>query len=230
MKNSEPTGIYSGRLAEEWIEWVESSNPLGGREKEIYPIIQIWLKKNHPKKLVDIGCGQGICSSLVEQNIEYLGIDPAKKLILRARKTYGSKTKQFLLGKADELPLSSNTFDGVMSIWVWSHLNDLYTAAKEMARVLVKGGNFLVVTANPQTYDVRKSFYKRYEEREGFLIGDFDLGNDKYLTNTTLYYHSKENILNAIVKGGLKMNKVETSGLTKQYPGGLNLVIEGVKV
>lgn len=59
--------LYNDILGNEWIDWVEEPNPTGSREKEIYPLIKRWLKKSKPTVLVDIGCGQGICSTLISK-------------------------------------------------------------------------------------------------------------------------------------------------------------------
>lgn len=222
--------LYNNILGNEWIDWVEKTNPAGSREREIYPFIKKWLKKLKPAILVDIGCGQGICSALLNKKTKYIGIDSSLVLIKRARKLYSSSGKKFIEGDAIKLPLKDNSADAVMSIWVWSHIKNLDLAAKEMWRVLKPKGGFIIVTANPETYKTRKGFYKYYKEKNGLLTGVFDLGNGKFLTDTTLYLHSNQRIESAIRQSGLTIDSITRITRAKSYKQGLYLVIQGRKL
>lgn len=221
--------LYDESLAAEWIDWVETPNPEGIREKEILPFIKKWIKETNPKTLGDVGCGQGACSELVDNKIQYIGIDSSKTLIGRARELYSSPNKKFVEGDVYNLPLENDSIDALMSIWVWSHLDNLKLAAKEMYRVLNSKGRFLIITANPETYEERKTFYSQYTIKGKLLTGTFDLGNCKALTNTTLYLHTKEEIEEAIKQAGLKINYVKRMGQAESSDKGLYLIIEGIK-
>ncbi len=221
--------LYNNTLGNEWIDWVEESNSNGNREKEIYPLIKKWLKKTKPAILVDIGCGQGVCSTLLSKETKYIGIDASSILLKRALKLYSSLDRQFIKGNVTKIPLKNNSIDAVMSIWVWSHIKNLELAAEEMWRVLKPEGNFLIVNANPETYNVRRTFYKSYKEKKGLLIGTFDLDNGKILTNSTLYLHSKKRIEDAVKKSGLTIDSIEKLSKAKDYKNGLYLAIQGHK-
>jgi len=219
---------YGIRLSKEWSEWVETPGA-GTRDAEIFPFIKKWLKNIKPKVLADVGCGQGICSTLVSSNTEYIGIDPSVSLIERAKQLYSSPNRQFIKGDAYRLPLEDASVDAVISIWVWSHLGNIKLAASEMCRVLNPKGHYLIITANPETYEERKTFYKHYSIKGNLLTGTFDLGNGKALTDTTLYLHTKEEIENAIKQAGLKINSITRMGQAETSDKGLYLVIEGSK-
>ncbi len=221
--------LYNDTLANEWIDWVEMSNPNGTREKEIFPFIKKWLEGLRPKVLGDIGCGQGSCSGLINEKTKYIGIDPSRVLIKRAKKIYLSPNKKFIEGDAYDIPLDNESVDALISIWVWSHLDNLKLAAEEMFRVLNSKGRFLIITANPETYEERKTFYKHYTIKDNLLKGTFDLGNGKTLTNTTLYLHTIDDIEKAIKQAGFKINKIKRMGQAKSSDKGLYIVIEGLK-
>lgn len=204
--------LYNDILAKEWINWVEMPNLQGTREQEIYPLVKNWLEKLKPKALGDIGCGQGSCSKLVDNKIKYIGIDPSDILIERAKKLYLSPNKKFIEGDAYDIPLENESVDVLISIWVWSHLDNLKLAAKEMFRVLNSKGRFLIITANPETYEERKTFYKHYTIKGNLLKGTFNLGNGKALTDTTLYLHTKDEIEKSIRQAGFKINYIKRMG------------------
>jgi len=221
--------LYNESLANEWIDWVETPNPQGTREQEIFPFVKKWIEKLKPKIVGDLGCGQGYFSKLLDGNIQYIGVDSSPTLIKRAKELYSLPNKKFVEGDVYKLPLKNDSIGAAMSLWVWSHLGNLQLAAKEMYRVLKAKGRFLIITANPETYEERKTFYKNYTIKDKLLTGTFDLGNGKTLTNTTLYLHSKKEIEEAIKKAGFKINYVKRMGKAKSSDKGLYLVIEGLK-
>lgn len=219
--------LYNEKLGNEWIEWVEKDNSKGSREQEIFPLIKKWLSDVKPENLLDIGCGQGVCSTIIDETISYVGIDPSSVLIERAQKLYTSSNRKFIVGDALALPIENEAFKAEMSIWVWSHLQDLETASKEMFRTLLPGGTFLIITANPDTYEERKTFYKLYEENNGLLVGTFDLGEGNQLTDSTLYLYSKEYIKESIKSSGLVIDSFDKLGQLQDYPKGLYIAIQG---
>ena len=229
MKNDKKKPLYGSQLSEEWADWVEALNPTGTREAKIYPLISRWLKEIAPKSIVDIGCGQGICSSLMPNNTDYIGIDNSRHLLGKARKLYGNGKRVFKIGDAYSLPLKDASVDTALSLWVWSHLENLPKAAQEMARVLKPGGHYLVINANPETYNIRKTFYKSYKEENNLLIGTFDLGGGKVLSDTTLYLHSIVDIENAIRNASLTIDKISRIGRDKEASAGLYIAFGGTK-
>lgn len=178
---------------------------------------------------MEIGCGQGIVSEQVPIGVEYVGIDPSNTLIERAKQLYAGGNRSFLEGDAYQLPLQDSSAEGVLSVWVWSHLQDLQLAAQEMSRILKSNGTFLVINANPATYPKRKGFYKSYEIIDGVLVGDFDLGNDKVLSRGTLHFHSIQDMSDALRDAGLSVTTIETIGHKDSYPDGLYIAISGLK-
>jgi len=223
------TPLYGSQLSQEWTEWVETPNKNGTRESEIFPFIKKWISDINPKNLLDIGCGQGICSTLIKKEINYIGIDISNNLINRAKKLYENENKNFKIGDVYSLPIDDKSIDAAMSIWVWSHLENLEKAATEIFRVLKPNGKYLIITANPETFEFRKTFYENYEIKGKLLTGNFDLGHGKKLTNSTLYLYTLANIKNALTKSGLKINYESRMGQIKECPKGLYVVLSGSK-
>lgn len=145
-------------VAKDWIRSVEGEKEQI-RDKYIYPLLVGWLNNSFQKniecgrrKILDIGCGQGIASRFCE-GLQYYGVDSSDELLNRAKLLY-KENKTFINGSAYSLPFEDDFFDAAFSINVWFHLADLPKASNELARVLIPSGNFLIVTANPDSYDL----------------------------------------------------------------------------
>lgn len=224
-----PDSAYNPQRSTEWADWVESTEAQRSREKEIYPLIRQWIQSLRPGTVADIGCGQGVISEQVDQTVRYVGVDASPHLIRRAQERYASERRTFMVGDAYELPLESQSVDGVLSVWVWSHLDNLPKAAQEMARILKPGGGWLIINAHPATYEARKRFYASYEMVGDVLVGDFDLGHGKILSSGTLYFHAQEEIEQALANAGLEVRQVTSLGYTAVYPPGLYIALNGVR-
>lgn len=220
---------YSGELGKQWIKWVESPESQTNRERATYPRIREWLNDCQPSNLVDIGCGEGIVATLVNDSVDYIGVDPSPDMLARAQELHAAQHRKFKRGSAYNLPLDNSSADAAMSIWVWSHLENLPAAAAEMARILRTGGHYLIITASPETYEARKSFYKQYTIRDNILYGDFDLGEFGLLPNSTLVLHTKDTMLNALRAAGFTVDKAEGFDRTNLDPRGLYVAISGFK-
>lgn len=221
--------LYDEKLSKEWIAWVEQNNSKNTREKEIFPFIQSWIHHAEFKSLLDIGCGQGSCSSIIPQDIIYVGLDSSPTLIDRAKERYPESHKTFLLGDLFALPFEDSSFDALLSVWVWSHLEHLSLAAKEMFCVLKSSGKCLIITAHPKTYEERKTFYSEYAITRKLLTGTFNLGNNQFLSNTTLYLHTQNEIEEAIENAGFRIDRRLGLGPAKTHGKFLYLVIEASK-
>lgn len=169
---------YDKDLAHSWINWAES-NPNGAR-KEVCSFVREWVDKVKPISLLDIGCGQGICSDLISTNISYIGIDPCAIFIKRACKLFNSpnSNRTFKKGNAYKIPLTDQSVEATISIWVWHYLTKTELAAQEMRRILKPGGKFLIIANDPETDYMEKSITE-----SGLIIdrvkklGEIDSGN-----------------------------------------------------
>lgn len=137
---------FDQKSAREWITLIESPDA-SVREKDIYPHLKKWIWDNDITNVIDVGCGQGVCSGKIPENTLYLGVEPNLTLLERAKAHYPGR--KFAEGSAYNIPVDDASVDGVFSIAVWQLLSDADTAAKEMARVIRPGGYFLIITADP---------------------------------------------------------------------------------
>lgn len=214
--------------AEEWIHAVENERGTI-RDNEIYPQLTAWVKTIKPPVIVDIGAGQGICSTkLGIDDTEYIGIEPSKYLVARANQLYKKDGRKFLIGSAYNIPLESNIANAVFSITTWFHLADTSIASRELARILKSEGRFMIITPNPEAYDVWRTFYSDLKKDGKLLVGKVDIllnptdskKNFKFsrLSKKTFYLHSLEDMINPLKKAGLQVDSIEKMGFTPLSP------------
>lgn len=110
------------------------------------------------EKLLDVGCGSGISTSV--WSCDCTGIDPSDNLIAIAKKNHPKL--RFYVGRAEELPFPDKSFDVVICITAIHNFHDLRKGIDEMKRV---GKDRFVITV------LRKS--KRVEEIEKLIILNF---------------------------------------------------------
>jgi SAM-dependent methyltransferase len=97
------------------------------------PAIKLLSKKYLKGKVLDIGAGSGSLISIIPGAV---GIDIAPK------------KKEIKEGDISDIPFSDNSFETVFALEVLEHLDDetLAKGIKEVSRVLVDNGNFIIST------------------------------------------------------------------------------------
>lgn len=204
---------FDQQTAQDWINAVEK-NGKSFRDDYVYPKLNNLIYKDLPKTILDIGCGQGICSDNIDlKQCRYTGIEPSSFLLDRAKQLYSHADKDFLLGSAYALPVSDRSFEAVFSVMVWHLLSDLAKAASEVSRVLTENGSFLIVTANPEAYSAWKAFYPDAKLTGKKLEGTMQLG--EALSRDTLYLHTFDELRDSLQHFGLNIESTETFLPTK---------------
>lgn len=99
------------------------------------------------KKILDIGCGIGFFEErLAKLNI--VGLDSSEKMLEEARKR---SDKKFVLGNAENLDFSKESFDGVFTVTTLEFLESYKKAVDEVVRILEPGGKFVAMILNPES-------------------------------------------------------------------------------
>lgn len=220
---------FDKQTAEDWIKAVETTER-SFRDDHIYPKINDLIHQSLPKRILDIGCGQGVCSDKIDlKHSEYTGVEPSTFLLDRAKQLYLQPNRIFLLGNAYALPLSDDSFEVVFSVMVWHLLSNLQKAASELSRVLTKNGSFLIVTANPDAYSAWKTFYPDAKLVGNKLEGTMQLGDS--LSHDVLYLHTFDELKNSLHNVGLIVQKTQTFLPTKDSTESKLLIsLQGVKL
>src|SRR3989338_2555842 len=130
-----------------------SYNELHGEEqvKKAKAILQ-YLKVIKTDKLLDVGCGTGIATSLFD--CEKTGIDPSAELVKQC-------SFKAIVGKAEELPFPDKSFDIVLCMTAIHHC-DVDKALAEIKRVAKRDVVITVLkklkNADELIHKIRKMF------------------------------------------------------------------------
>lgn len=138
--------------------------------------INEFLSGQMPKKVLEIGCGDGaMLRLLVARGIDARGVDASSSGIERC--ALAGLRAQCLDISADGLPFADNEFDTVVSLETFEHLMNPYYALLEVRRVLSPGGRFLCSVPNPLSGHpylypglFEYSNFRHFLEQSGFVI------------------------------------------------------------
>lgn len=109
------------------------------------------LASTENKKVLDVGCGEGWFIENFSRNIgknnSFVGVDVSSKGINMAKQR-DIPNAEFLVYDGDRIPFPDNTFDVVVSNFVFEHLYDPYRVFQEIARVAKKGAMINIMCPN----------------------------------------------------------------------------------
>ena len=102
-----------------------------------------------PRRVLDVGSGTGYVlrqlAARLPRTSEFLGVDPAPKMIEVARSASSDERLNFIRGTAEQLPADEGAYDLVVSTTSFDHWADQAAGIRECARALAPGG-ILVLT------------------------------------------------------------------------------------
>lgn len=118
------------------------------RKKRIIDMID-----NDQGKVLDIGCGPAVLTlELLNKGFEVWGMDLSEEVIEEACKKIGktelSSSAHFTVGNIESLDFADEYFDMVICAGVFSYLDDVTQAIKEIYRVLKPGGIAIITVPN----------------------------------------------------------------------------------
>ena len=122
------------------------------------------------KIVLDIASGEGYGSFLISKNAQKVyGVDIDSNSINHSKKKYSaSKNLEFIVGSTDNIPLTDNSVDVVISFETIEHHDKHDLMMKEIKRVLKKDGVLLI--SSPE-----KSIYKERDPDNIFHIKELTI-------------------------------------------------------
>ena len=100
--------------------------------------------------VLDIGCGTGIITNQIADNVSYvIGIDTSEKMLdipKEKANTLNLTNVQYILGSLDELSDNQKTFDAIIAANVLYFIRDIHRFLENIRSKLKDGGVFISVT------------------------------------------------------------------------------------
>lgn len=117
-------------------EYEEQILPLAARELDGFA------------RVLDVGCGEGqVARRIASLGAAVTGVDPSGNQIGVARSR--GEGPSYASAVARALPLAADSFDAAIACLVLEHVDDLDEAVRELARVLLPGGRFILMLNHP---------------------------------------------------------------------------------
>jgi ubiquinone/menaquinone biosynthesis C-methylase UbiE len=104
-------------------------------------------------RVLDMGCGAGYGSSLLQNCSSYLGIDVSESSVESATKSFGSQTVNFRVGDCQHLDLPDQSFDVVVCFEMLEHVENPDLIVREAKRLLTNNGIFISSTPDKDEYN-----------------------------------------------------------------------------
>ncbi len=139
----------------------------GKRDWLVYRTTKKFIAPGKTKKILEGGCGKGqYVFSLDNAGYDAYGVDYAENTVKKINEIFPSL--KITMGNVEQLDFPDEYFDGYWSLGVIEHFYGGYDkAAKEMSRVIKKGG-YLFITfpyLSPlRKIKIRMEKYKKFEE------------------------------------------------------------------
>ena len=137
--------------------------------------------------VLDLGSGTGAALKQL-QNYEVTAVDPDEKMLQL------NKFSNKVIGSAEDLPFSDNSFDSVYCAFVWRNVDEPALGLNEIYRVLRPGGKFILLDMTRPKNKLLKFLHKVGTFKVTLLIGilTFNLKEYRFLHKSLDKYPEPE--------------------------------------
>jgi len=190
-----------------------------GRFSDNTPVHQTFLKLvssclngSEPLDILDAGSGAGFFGvdfAALGHRVTLVDLSlPALNLARnRSRERKCSDKILTLAGDVEYLPLQPESFDVVVCMFVFSHLNDPGRALGELRRVFRKGGRVIVNFENKMWHVIAAGLCERYDEAMSLLTAKNPVVK-AYDTLPPVRLYSVKDVEELCLSQGLKINSL----------------------
>ena len=169
------------------------------------------MRPSKGKKLVDVACGTGDIGKLYLDNTDINSritcVDPNKGMIDKGKKKLSNyKNIDWVISKAERLPLKNNLFDFYTISFGLRNTGDLSKSLSEAYRVLKPGGRFFCLEFSKIQNENLEFIYKQYSKLIP-LVGKYIVGQKEpyeYLIESIEKFINQEELLELMKKKGFE--------------------------
>jgi ubiquinone/menaquinone biosynthesis C-methylase UbiE len=125
-------------------------------------IVEPFIKRAHPSTVLDLGCGTGRFSSLFAERFtpRVIGLDPALGMLRAATRDADRDNLFYAAARSEQLPLCDACCDLAWLSQMIHHVADRDACARELRRVLKRGGQVLIRSAFADRLDGFPTFLR----------------------------------------------------------------------
>jgi SAM-dependent methyltransferase len=161
------------------------------------------------RALLDVGCGDGALVRLVANRYSAItATDVSPAALTQARAAIDGRAANVVFAELDAnrpLPYADGAFDSVISLSTLQYLFDPEVFLREVRRVLVPGGTFVVEVPNMAYFPQRLRLLAGQPIRTSFWVAGIDGGN--------LHYFTGDVLVSLLRAAGLSVDKLTGSGI-----------------
>jgi SAM-dependent methyltransferase len=171
-------------------------------------------------RLIEVGAGFGRLAGEYAGYASVVLLDSSEVHVAAARQLLGADPRfDVVLGDACALPYAGGSFDTAVCVRVLHHFADPGPVVAEMARILRPGGTLVLEYANKRNL---KSIARRVLGRQSW--SPFEPGSVQY--RPLHFDHSPVSICRALLRSGLRIERVRTASLFRMGPLTRHLPLE----
>ncbi len=208
-----------GKVADWYGSYLEKGNSY--HTEVVLPNLTRILSLKKGDRVLDLACGQGFFSrEFAKAGAHVVGADIADELIEAARAQEGGVT--YHVAPASQLSFAKDgEFSTVVCVLALQNMEDLAAVCREVARVLQKGGRFVMVINHPAFRVLKRSSWEFDEEKniqyrrvDGYLSGakvfvDMHPGKGSKKVETISYHRSLQDFFKVLTANGFAVTKLE---------------------
>ena len=169
------------------------------------------MKPSKGKSLIDVACGTGDIGKLylknTDVNSQLTCVDPNKGMIDKGKKKLSNyKNVDWVVSRAEKLPLKKNLFDYYTISFGLRNTRDLNKSLSEAYRVLKPGGRFFCLEFSKIQNENLEFIYKQYSKIIP-LVGKYVVGQKKpyeYLIESIESFINQEELLELMKKNNFE--------------------------
>lgn len=208
-----------GGVASWYDSYLENDND-SYQEKVITPNLLRVLNIKKNMRVLDLACGQGFFSRKIKSfDADVVGIDISSELINIAKER--SKNIQYFVSPAHKIDFIKNeSKDVVVIVLALQNIKECDEVVKEVFRVLVSGGRFIIILNHP-AFRIPKRSSWGFDEKTKVQYRRIDTymsqstekilmnPSDKKSESTISYHRSLQDLFKIFNKNGFAITKLE---------------------
>jgi ubiquinone/menaquinone biosynthesis C-methylase UbiE len=189
------------------------------QEMVMAPLIDEWFPRCNSKRFLDIACGDGYFSRLLnKKGWQVTGVDIAPDMIQLARKN-SSKSIKYVVDDGQSMQKVQGHFAAAQCIMGIQNMGQAEKCIRSAYSRLEKGGTFVVITLHPAFripkasdwgFDEEKYIqYRRVDAYQSLKRIEIDMNPGKSDSEKTLTYHRPLSwYINQFVDAGFKLTEL----------------------